>query len=150
MKAELFPLEKLVLDGHDIFLGQSKEQFISVLGEAEYVRENYGGGSWRYYYFDSELAFDVDKKGNIQFIEFLGGHDGELKPVIYGVSAFDVSTKKLVKLLTEHNNGEIDDSWEDSYGFLAISVGIWQTADDEEYWTTIGIGGKDYYSNDEE
>ena len=94
MKAELFPLEKLVLDGKEIFLG---------------------------------------------------GHDGELKPYIYGVSAFDVSKRRLLHVLSEHD-GNIDDSEaDDSYGFLDTNVGIWQDGDDR-HWTTIGIGVKGYYS----
>ena len=43
--------------------------------------------------------------------------------------------------------GEIDEESEDSYGFINISVGIWKDSanEDDDYWTTILIGKKDYY-----
>ena len=149
MKTEIYPLDKMVFDGKEIKLGMNKQQVIELLGEPEDIRENYGGESWRHYYFDTELGLDYDENGELEFIEFLAGHDGSLRPYIYGVSAFDTKRDELVSILTEHNNGETDDSEDDSYAFLEIQVGIWQTADDDEFWTTIGIGKKGYYSSDE-
>ena len=55
---------------------------------------------------------------------------------------------ELVAVLSEHNNDSIDDSENDSYGFLGISVGIWKSDDEDDYWTTIGIGIKNYYAYD--
>lgn len=145
MKIELFPLEKMVIDGLEIYLGSHQQDVIEILGEPEEICEQYGGETWRHYYYDSALALDYDRNGKLEFIEFLDGHDGKLRPYIYGVSAFDTEKDQLVSILSEHNNGPIDDSECDSYGFLAISVGIWADDEDDEYWTTIGIGIKDYY-----
>ena len=72
------------MDGKEIRLGDKKQAVISVLGEPEHIHENYGGGSWRHYYFDSELALDFDRNDRLEFIEFLDGHYGKLKPYIYG------------------------------------------------------------------
>lgn len=148
IKIELFPLEKMVFDGKEIYLGDNKEHIMELLGNPEDIFEQYGGGIWRHYYYDSELALDFDENGKLTFIEFLAGHEGALKPFIYGVSAFDTDMNELVTVLSEHNNDGIDDSEVDSYAFLGISVGIWKSDDDDEedYWTTIGIGIKDYYS----
>ena len=75
----------------------------------------------------------------------LGGVYGGLKPGIYGISEFDTRDTDVVRILSEHNDGEIDDSEDDSFGFLETSIGIWKDSEEEEYWTTIGIGVKDYY-----
>ena len=143
MKIELFPLEKITIDGHDIFLGQSKKQFIDCLGQPEVIYENYGGGSFRYHY--PEFAFDVDLNDNIEFVEFLYGHEGTIKPVIYGVSAFDITQEELMAILKEKNNGPYN---EDDCGadFPNISVGVFYENDDV-YFETIGIGVRDYYNN---
>lgn len=148
MNIELIPLEKMIIDGKEICLGKEKQCIIGLLGNPEHIHENYGGESWRHYYYDSELALDYDKNGHLEFIEFLGGHEGSLKPYIYGVSAFNTNSDELVAILSEYNDGIIDDSEDNSYGFLSISVGIWKddVNYDENYWTTIGIGIKDYYS----
>lgn len=135
MKVELFPLEKITIDGKDIFLGQSFQQVIDILGESDEIIENYDYGQRHYY---SEFAFDVDDDGNITFVEFLYGHDGEVKPVIYGVSAFDVTREELIEVLKEKNNGGYN---EDGCGadFENISVGVFYENDDV-YFDTIGIG----------
>lgn len=145
MKIELIPLEKMIYDGKDILLGSKKEDVIKILGEPDNISDNYDSDGCRHYY--SEFGCDYNKDGKLEAIEFLYGHNGELKPYIYGVSAFDVSRKELFDILKEHNSGEIDEESEDSYGFLNISVGIWKDSDneDDDYWTTILIGKKDYY-----
>ena len=145
MKIELIPLEKMVFDGKEICLGAKEKDVIKLLGEPESKSENYGGKSWRLFY--QEFACDFDENDELEAIEFLYGHEGNLKPYIYGVSAFDISRKELFEILKEHNNGKIDEESEDSYGFIEISVGIWKDSanEDDDYWTTILIGKKDYY-----
>ena len=139
MNIELIPLEKMIYDGKEICFGTKKEEVIKLLGEPNKVFES------RHHY--SEFACDYDENDELEAIEFLWGHEGKLKPYIYGVSAFDVSKNELYAILKEHNNGEIDEESEDSYGFINISVGIWKDSanEDDDYWTTILIGKKDYY-----
>ena len=146
MEIKLIPLEKMIIEGKEICLGGRKQSVLSLLGEPEHIHKNYGGKSWRCYYFDSELALDFDLDDRLEFIEFLGGHYGRLKPYIYGISVFDTRDTDVVRILSEHNDGEIDDSEDDSFGFLETSIGIWKDSEEEEYWTTIGIGIKGYYS----
>ncbi len=126
------------------------------------------------YYFDSELRFDF--VGNqLKFIEFLGGMDGTLHPMLDGVSVFKTKADQLVAFLTEKNGDNIDDSEEGySYGFLDISVGVYRESTPEDieemiaemkedgveiegnedieeekkkadYWATFGFGVKGYY-----
>jgi hypothetical protein len=146
-KFELFPLDKLMINDTNIYLGKSKEQFIKLLGEPEAAYKNWNGDGKSYYYFNSELMFDCDNNSNIRFIEFNGGYEGELKPIIYGVSAFEIKMDELYRILEEHNNGRIDAENEESYGFVETSVGIWKDGanDETDYWTTVGIGEKDCY-----
>ena len=109
----------------------------------------------------------------VEFIEFLGGIEGTLHPVIYGKSAFQEDADEIFELLKKENNGDIDDSENGySYSFIETSVGIYRTSTpesvkediedikadgvyDQEYvdeelkkahhWATIGIGKKNYY-----
>ena len=100
----LIPLEKIIVDEKEIRLGEKKQAVISMLGAPEHIHENYGGGSWRHYYCDSELALDFNQDDRLEFIEFLGGHYGELKPYIYGISVFDTKDTDVVRVLSEHND----------------------------------------------
>lgn len=165
MQALLYPLDKAVIGDKTICLGMDKTSVFNVLGKGKSFNEK------RYYYFNNELAINFDDKNNVEFIEFLGGIDGELQPVIYDVSAFEENADDLVEILKEYNNGEIDNSENGySYGFLEISVGIYReflpeeviedakndnkSLDDEDvmddmrkasHWATIGIGVKNIY-----
>lgn len=168
MKIEIFPLEKVVLDGVSICFGMPKNEVEALLGKAIFSGE-------RDYYYQSELAISYDAENNVNFIEFLGGCQGNLRPVIFGVSAFDISADELTAILTQRNNGDIGD-WENgySYAFLNISVGVYREmlpSDVEEmiaemkangiptennadleadkqkaaHWATVGVGIAGYY-----
>ncbi|MDE6726364.1 MAG: hypothetical protein K2J80_00320 [Oscillospiraceae bacterium] len=161
------PLVGVDICGKELRLGASENEIRSVLGEPYSVWEN------SLYYFKNELRFDLEN-GSAEFIEFLGGIDGELQPMIYGTLAFQTGADKLFDILAEKNRGEIDDSENGySYGFLEISVGVYRETvpedvrkiiedaeedgeplDDEEiaeemrrasHWDTIGIGIANYY-----
>lgn len=91
-----------------------------------------------------ELAIDYDENDSVEFIEFLGGIEGTLHPVIYGKPVFESNADELFEILKQHNNGEIDDMKAD---------GIYDQGyvDDElkkaNHWATIGIGKENYYKN---
>lgn len=109
-----------------IHLQATKPQVHAVLGEPYRVWEN------SFYYLKSELRIDFDENGLVKFIEFLGGIDGTLKPLIYGVSAFEAEADELAHLLKTHNGIDIDNDIDDlehgyGYGFRTISVGIYRT-----------------------
>lgn len=119
-KIEIKPLVGIVFNDTEIKLGSSESDVKAALGEPYSVWKN------SLYYFKNELRFDFGNEG-AEFIEFLGGIDGELQPTIYGISAFQTDADKLYKILGQWNNGEVDDSESGySYGFLEISVGVYR------------------------
>ncbi|MGI6095881.1 MAG: hypothetical protein ACOYBL_10695 [Lachnospiraceae bacterium] len=165
----IHPLEGIVWDEGKINLGDSKESVIAVLGEAQVNYENSS------YYFSTDLRIDYDKNDCVEFIEFLGGMDGSIQPVLYGQKILQINAARAYKLLKDNNNGEIVDEDEGrSYNFKNIGIGVFRenTPDiiditmtklteagihmqeneklQEErrlasHWATIGLGGKDYY-----
>ena len=165
MQAFVYPLDKVVIENMEICLGMDKDPLFDLLGKGKSYDEK------RYYYFDNGLAIDFDDKNKLTYIEFIGGIDGQLQPVIYGIPAFEVEADELWRTLKKYNNGRIDDHENGySYAFLEISVGIYRQfipeevieeakcdnipLDDEDvaadmrkamHWATIGIGVKNYY-----
>ena len=168
MSIEIYPKEKVVLDGVSLCFGANAAEVEAAIGKGEIIRN-------RHYYFDNELAIDYDKDQRLEFIEFLGGIDGHLRPKIYGVSVFETSADELTEILSD-KNGEppTDDENGHMYCFLNISVGIYRertSADIEEmiaemkadgvptennadlesekrmaqHWATLGTGREGYY-----
>lgn len=89
------PLKGIVFGEKELLLGMHKNDVNLLLGEPS---EIFGK---RNYYFNSELAIDYDINENIEFIEFLGGYDGSLKPYIYEFNIFEDKADKLINLLKE-------------------------------------------------
>lgn len=168
MNIQMIPLEGIVLNGEKILLGSSRESVRNILGKPDDLQGSY-------YYYNSELRFDFNKRNELEFIEFLAGNEGKLQPEIYGIYPFSIEADELYAVLSEHNRGEIDDSENGySYAFLEISVGIFRRRIPEDveemakeaeengeplseeeyecerkmanYWATIGIGVKGYYN----
>lgn len=166
----IIPLEGVRLGGREIRLGCTADELKVTLGEPELVNKN------RLYYFGGELRVDFGDDGKAEFIEFLGGTDGALQPVIYGVPVFKTDADELYAILAEKNGGGIDDSENGcSYAFLNISVGVYRerlpkdveemiseaesegfplSAEDiaeerkkAEFWATVGIGIAGYYGS---
>ena len=110
-------------------------------------------------------------------MEFLGGIDGALHPLIYGISVFDSLADEVANILCEKNAGEIVDA---KHGYLyadkKLSVGVYRETTPEDisemiedmkssgvqidgnediseelkkanHWATIGIGVAGYYKN---
>ena len=166
MNIQIYPLDKIVFGNVPIFFGMEKSEVELALGAGEEIGK-------RYYYFHHEIAIDY-QENKVDFIEFLSGVDGKFKPVIYGVSAFDVDAAELVDVLKTNNHGEICDNENGySYQFSNISIGVYREAlpdeitemideaqnhgnpmsDDEiayemkraNHWATIGVGTTGYY-----
>lgn len=166
MKIEIYPLDKVVLDGVSIFLGMEQPAVEAAIGKGQLIGN-------RCYYFNNEMAIDY-ANNKVEFLEFLCGIDGMLKPTIYGISAFDTLSNDLFEVLKEQNNGVIGDVENGySYQFQNISVGVYREAvpkeveemieeaakfgnpmsDDEiqyemkraNHWATIGVGIAGYY-----
>ena len=171
-KIEILPLDGIEIENiGKLSLGQSKTDIERLLGKPS------DSSNLKQLFFDEyEVRIDLDKKGNAEFIEFISGPFPEKTELsIYGVNPFQIGATKLVEVLTEKNNGKIDDSEaEYCYTFQNISVGVWRQLTeqnveesiaemkaDNEYeenkdWLnedlnkaknfwTIGIGVKNYY-----
>ena len=171
-KIEILPLDGIVIENiGKLSLGQSKSNIEKLFGKPS------ESSNLKQLFFDEfEVRIDLDKKGNAEFIEFIYGPFPEKTELsIYGVNPFQIGATKLVEILTEKNNGKIDDSEaEYCYTFQNISVGVWRQLTeqnveesiaemkaDNEYeenkdWLnedlnkaknfwTIGIGVKNYY-----
>ena len=168
MKAEIYPLEKVIVNGITLCLGMTRSEVEALLGAGQEIGN-------RYYYFNGETAIDY-KEEKVEFIEFTGGVDGSCKPVIYGVSAFDTHAEKLLEILKAHTAGRFRDT-EGGHCVLFpdISIGLYREAvptDIEEmieeakafgnpmradeieyeskranYFATIGVGIAGYYND---
>lgn len=166
MYIPIYPQEKVVFGDISICFGMEQSAVELALGAGEAIGD-------RCYYFNTELAIDY-REGKVDFIEFLGGIEGRLKPVVYGVSAFDADAEELVQVLKTHNSGEICDN-EGGYScqFFHISIGLYrETLPDEirdlveeakeqgspmsdaeiqqemrraSHWLTLGCGSAGYY-----
>lgn len=169
MNAVLYPLDRVELDGTSISLGMSQVEVEQLIGPG------HDRNGKRHYYFNTEMAVDYDVNGKVEFIEFLGGVDGKLKPVICGVSAFDVDAEAVLEILRLENGGKEEDKERGHCcTFRGISVGAYREltpADvlemEEEmrkegistegnldlerdrerarHWSSIGIGIVEYY-----
>lgn len=169
MNVVLYPLDRVELDGKTVSLGMGREEVEKLIGPG------HDRDGARHYYFNTEMAVNYDAGGKVEFIEFLGGVDGKLKPMICGVSAFDVDAEDVLEILRLENGGKEEDKERGHCcTFRSISVGVYRElipADvlemEEEmckegistegntdlendrrnaaHWATIGMGVAGYY-----
>ncbi len=79
------------------------------------------------YYFENELLFDFDNHGKLEAIEFLGGYDGLLNPVVYNQNVFEVEADMLMETLLKKNNGNINNAENECcISFLNIQIGLYR------------------------
>lgn len=123
-KIEILPLDGIEIENiGKLSLGQSKSDIENLLGKPS------DSSNLKQLFFDEyEVRIDLDKKGNAEFIEFIYGPFPEKTELsIYGIDPFQIGANKLIEILTEKNNGKIDDSEaEYCYTFQNISVGVWR------------------------
>lgn len=74
MDIEICPLDKVLVDEEAICLGMEQSTVEAAIGKGIIVGK-------RYYYFNDEMAIDYNDN-KVDFIEFLSGTDGMLKPSI--------------------------------------------------------------------
>ena len=114
-------------DGTTLNFGCDREKAAVLLGAAEETR----GG--RCYYRGGELALDFDGEGRLEFIEFLGGPEGVLRPELYGKDVFDCDADELLELLTEHNGPDVDENEAPyCYALRGLSVGLYREVAPED------------------
>ena len=128
----------------------------------------------RWFYFHNELRLDFDSQGRVEFIELLGGPEGELQPSIGGLEVFQAEPETVYDLLKAKNSGPIDIGVNCySCTFLNLETGIYRERVPEDVtemigearaegrplsageidcetlktrWAAIGIGTKGYYT----
>ena len=123
-KIKILPLDGIEIENiGKISLGQSQSEIESLLGKpSDSSNEN------QLYYNDYEVRIDLDKMKNAEFIEFIYGPFPEKTELsIYDVNPFQIGADQLVEILTEKNNGKVDDKEADyAFAFLNTSVGVWR------------------------
>lgn len=172
IKIKIIPLEGIEIENiGKLLLGESKPNIKKLLGKPSVISDKVQS-----YYDDYELRIDFDKNGHAEFIEFIYGPFPEKTELeLYEINPFQIGAAQLVTLLSEKNNGKVDDrEAEYCYTFFNLSVGLWRQATEQdvedemadmkannEYeenkeWLeedlkksknfwTIGVGVKDYY-----
>jgi len=170
-KIILHPLKGIEFKNKDIIeFGTLKTELFKKLGQPTSEFEK------QLFYDNLELRIDIDDSEKIEFIEFIYGPFPEKTEIeLYGVNPFDTVSDRLIEILTEHNNGQLDDSEAPySYAFHESSIGIFRdscesdvkemikemtangenpenedwVAEDKQkakYFWTVGIGRLDYY-----
>ena len=165
----LFPLIGMEYNGLSIRFGDGEEAVARVLGEPLARRGN------RCYYCSHELALDFDGEGGLEFIEFLGGVEGALRPRLYRYDVFEHDADELLSYLLERNGDDVDDSEAGySYALRRLSIGLYREITPEDvnamlrqmlnmdltqmsgldieqeqrkarHWATVGLGRPGYY-----
>lgn len=164
---EVIPQAGVIVDGRIVRLESTKADVMQALGSAEADRWN------SLYYFNNELRVDFDQEGRVEFIELLGGPEGQLQPVIFGVGAFQADPEVVAALLKEKNGWDVIDGEKGHcLQFLKLSVGLFRESvpenvagiieeaeadghplSEEEigdekrrtHWAAIGVGVEGYY-----
>lgn len=164
---EVIPQAGVVVGGKAVRLGDPKADVIRTLGETSSVRWN------SLYYFKNELRVDFDEEDRVEFIELLGGPEGELQPVVFGLEVFQADPEAVYGLLKEKNGADFLDAEKGySYAFKRLSVGLYRESVPENvpemiaeaeadghplseaeieaekrrtHWATVGIGVENYY-----
>lgn len=113
----ILPLKGIQWDRQSILLGEKKIDVEAKLGPPQAIHKH------SYYYFESELRFDFSPKGELECIEFLGGMQGKIQPIIFDVQAFQKEANDLYHILKEKNVGDIVDT-EDGYSYAFPNIGI--------------------------
>jgi len=137
---EMITIEIIPLSGIEIErIGRINLGFSKTAVEALLGRPSPSSNAAQLYYDNYELRIDLNKTGEVEFIEFINGPFPALtKLSIYGVDPFQVGADNLIALLSAGNNGAIDDSEAGfCYTFLNISVGIWRQMTSEDVEETI-------------
>lgn len=116
MNFTMLPLRGIQWNDQDILLGSTTEDIEAKLGQPFIVDNSF-------YYFNNELRFDFSEKGELEFIEFLGGYNGNIQPIIYGIQAFQVNADELYNILAKYSAGNIIDN-EHGYSFAFPRIGI--------------------------
>lgn len=168
MAIELFPLKGIVMDGVSLEFGMKKTAIDDLIGPSEVIRN-------RHYYLNGELAIDYTADERVEFIEMLGGIDGQLQPILYGIPVFISDAEAVYRLLKQRTGDDRRDAEQEySIQFPQIGVGLFREICPRDilemiaemeadgiptdnnpdleadirranHWATIGLGAAGYY-----
>ncbi len=144
MTIELVPLKGVVIDSKEINFNDNTDKIIESLGEPEYRQES--DKTIKLFYYSNELRFDINKENNkLEFIEFLGGYEGKLKPILYGVNVFSTLADELVNIIEKHDMNVLSED-DISKVFINSSISLWRELTPTIYENEIKASD---YSNEE-
>ena len=169
-RIEIIPLKGMLVGNKEINFMDTEEIVINKLGNPTSKNISWNGKVDEFYYFENEVRLDFDTSSKkLEYIEFLGGYDAEINPLLYGYNVFTIKADELVDVIKKHDNGPIDRSeGENAYSFINSSIGVWREltptifeeeikdsdySEEEinnfkervEHWETFGFGIKGYY-----
>lgn len=134
---EIYPLDRIVLDGKSIWLGMERSEVESVIGKGEFVGK-------RCYYYGNELAIDYDEDSRVEIIK--EKTEGEISEPERGYSV--IFQNSSIGLYKETRSEDVLEMIEE---MKAEGISIENNEDIEienrksNYWATFGIGIQDYY-----
>lgn len=166
-KVKLLPLKGLDIEQlGEIRFGDLREDVINKLGQPSEIEEN------TLYYDNLEISIDFDDNNKLEFFEIDGPNNLQIEVSLFNINPFTLPAKELIALLSEKNNGKVDDVDKPlAYNFLGLEIGLWREVseadvkkeikearengdyepwmDDEleksKYFWIIGLGCKGYY-----
>ena len=169
-RIEIIPLKGMLIGNIEVNFFDTEDSVIDKLGEPLAQNSNQNNRVDQLYYFENEVRFDFNcKTKELEFIEFLGGYDAKVNPLLYGHNVFSIEADDLINVIKKHDNGPVDRSeGESAYSFINSSIGVWRELTptmyeeeikdsdyDEEclevfkkrvnHWETVGFGIKGYY-----
>ena len=114
-KLILNPLKGLqIVNGENLAFGISKTELFIKIGKPSNVNDN------QLFYDNFEFRIDLDQDEKVEFIECIYGPFPEKTEIeIYDINPFKTNSSDLIQILSEKNNGEIDQS-EEPYCFTFI------------------------------
>jgi hypothetical protein len=81
-----------------------------------------------------------DARGHVEYIEV---SKGDTEPVFEGVPVLGLPAAEVVEHVRRYAPPDREDSA--SFVFPALDLSLWQSADEEVTFTTVGIGRPGYY-----
>lgn len=98
-------------------------------------------------FYNSTLQVFYDNKGLVNYIEF--SNDNKITPQFDSIDIFHTKASNVIDLLkSKYQYNENDPELGYSYVFPDIELSLWREDKNKEFFDTVGIGVKGYYSNE--
>lgn len=166
----LTPLQGVEIEGLGALrFGQSLQDVVALLGNPD------SGETEQLYYDGLGLRVDLDRAGEVEFMEFFRPENDDYQLSLYGIDPLALPAAQLTALLAEKDSTGIDDGEAPCcYCYTHLSIGVWREFAEEHvladitqmrengedadadwvqedleksrYFWTVGIGKPDYYT----